>query len=69
MAYVEGQTVHDADSHVMELPGQLDTYVEPGAAPDQVLGSVRLYGDVIAQDKRFELIERVDSMHVLRRLA
>ena len=30
MAYVEGRTVHDADSHVMELPGQIDTYVEPG---------------------------------------
>ena len=21
MPYVEGQTIHDADSHVMELPG------------------------------------------------
>ncbi len=27
---VEGFTVHDADSHVMELPGEIDRYVEPG---------------------------------------
>jgi len=30
MPYVEGFTVHDADSHVMELPGEIDRYVEPG---------------------------------------
>jgi uncharacterized protein len=29
MPYVEGQTVHDADSHVMELPGTLEQYIEP----------------------------------------
>ena len=29
MPYVEGQTVHDADSHIMEMPGTIDTYVEP----------------------------------------
>jgi uncharacterized protein len=29
MAYVEGQTIHDADSHVMELPGTIDAYLEP----------------------------------------
>jgi predicted TIM-barrel fold metal-dependent hydrolase len=28
MAYVEGQTIHDADSHVMELPGTLETYLD-----------------------------------------
>jgi predicted TIM-barrel fold metal-dependent hydrolase len=28
MAYVEGRTVHDADSHVMELPGTIDGYLE-----------------------------------------
>lgn len=28
MAYVESQTVHDADSHVMELPGTIDGYME-----------------------------------------
>lgn len=30
MAYVEGQTIHDADSHVMELPGTIDGYLDPG---------------------------------------
>src|SRR5436853_293511 len=29
MPYVEGQTVHDADSHVMELPNTLETYIDP----------------------------------------
>jgi hypothetical protein len=29
MPYVEGQTVHDADAHVMELPGTLEQYIEP----------------------------------------
>ena len=29
MPYVEGQTVHDADSHVMELPGTINRYIEP----------------------------------------
>lgn len=29
MPYVEGQTVHDADSHVMELPGALERYADP----------------------------------------
>ena len=29
MPYVEGQTVHDADSHVMELPGTLERYIAP----------------------------------------
>ena len=29
MAYVEGQTVHDADSHIMELPGTINRYVAP----------------------------------------
>ena len=29
MAYVEGQTVHDADSHVMELPGTVNRYLDP----------------------------------------
>jgi predicted TIM-barrel fold metal-dependent hydrolase len=28
MAYVENQTVHDADSHIMELPGTLEQYLE-----------------------------------------
>ena len=29
MPYVEGQTVHDADSHIMELPGTINRYLEP----------------------------------------
>jgi predicted TIM-barrel fold metal-dependent hydrolase len=29
MPYVEGQTIHDADSHVMELPGTINRYVDP----------------------------------------
>jgi uncharacterized protein len=29
MPYVEGQTIHDADSHVMELPGTLNPYIDP----------------------------------------
>lgn len=29
MPYVEGQTVHDADAHVMELPGTIERYIDP----------------------------------------
>jgi predicted TIM-barrel fold metal-dependent hydrolase len=29
MPYVEGQTVHDADAHVMELPGTIPPYADP----------------------------------------
>ncbi|HYE44214.1 MAG TPA: amidohydrolase family protein [Caulobacter sp.] len=29
MPYVEGQTVHDADAHVMELPGTIEQYIAP----------------------------------------
>ncbi len=29
MPYVEGQTIHDADSHIMELPGTINRYLEP----------------------------------------
>lgn len=29
MPYVEGQTIHDADSHVMELPGTINRYIAP----------------------------------------
>jgi hypothetical protein len=28
MAYVKNTTVHDADSHVMELPGTINDYIE-----------------------------------------
>ena len=29
MPYVEGQTIHDADSHIMELPGTINRYLAP----------------------------------------
>ncbi len=29
MAYVEDRIVHDADSHLMELPDSLDAYFDP----------------------------------------
>jgi uncharacterized protein len=29
MAYVEGQTIHDADSHIMELPETIHPYLDP----------------------------------------
>ncbi|MSP43028.1 MAG: amidohydrolase [Alphaproteobacteria bacterium] len=40
MPYIEGETIHDADSHVMELPGTLERYADPAfraaiAAQDQ----------------------------------
>ena len=36
MAYVEGQTVHDADSHIMELPGTINRYIDPKFRADFV---------------------------------
>jgi uncharacterized protein len=33
MAYVEGRVVHDADSHIMEIPGFLDDYIEARFQP------------------------------------
>jgi uncharacterized protein len=33
MAYVEGRVIHDADSHIMELPGYLDAYIEARHKP------------------------------------
>jgi hypothetical protein len=29
MPYVEGQTIHDADSHIMEMPESVHPYVDP----------------------------------------
>ncbi len=29
MPYVSGQTVHDADAHIMELPGTIESYCDP----------------------------------------
>lgn len=36
MPYVEGQTVHDADSHIMELPGTINRYLDPKFRDDFV---------------------------------
>ena len=33
MPYVSGQTVHDADAHIMELPGSIATASTPSCAP------------------------------------
>ena len=29
MPYVSGQTVHDADAHIMELPGTIESHADP----------------------------------------
>ena len=42
MAYVEGRTIHDADSHVVEAPDFLDGYVE--AAWREKIRDARFYG-------------------------
>eukprot|EP01041_Mallomonas_annulata_P029868 gene29868-51928_t len=34
MPYVDGYTVHDADTHIMELPDCLDAYIEPAHRAD-----------------------------------
>jgi len=36
MPYVEGQTIHDADSHIMELPGTINRYIDPKFRDDFV---------------------------------
>ena len=43
MSYIEGRTVHDADSHVMELPGTIMEFLESPAgeqAPSMVYSSL-----------------------------
>ena len=42
MAYVEGRTIHDADSHVVEAPDFLDSYVE--AAWREKVREAKFYG-------------------------
>ncbi len=42
MAYVEGRTIHDADSHVVEAPDFLDNYVE--AAWREKVREAKFYG-------------------------
>jgi predicted TIM-barrel fold metal-dependent hydrolase len=45
MPYVEGQTVHDADAHVMELPGTLERYIAPAFRDRLAARLVRKGGD------------------------
>ena len=33
MTYADGRLMHDADSHLMELPGCLDPYFQPSLLP------------------------------------
>jgi uncharacterized protein len=42
MAYVEGRTIHDADSHIVEAPDFLDGYVE--AAYEEKVRAAGFYG-------------------------
>jgi len=45
MPYVEGQTVHDADAHVMELPGTIERYIAPAYRETLVARLARKGGD------------------------
>jgi predicted TIM-barrel fold metal-dependent hydrolase len=51
MPYVEGQTVHDADAHVMELPGTIERYIDP-AFRDALTAKLRKKGDGFADEAR-----------------
>lgn len=44
MPYVEGETVHDADSHVMELPGTIERYADP-AWRERLHAAIKPKGD------------------------
>jgi predicted TIM-barrel fold metal-dependent hydrolase len=55
MPYVEGETVHDADSHVMELPGTIEHYADP-AWRDRIHAAIKPKGD---QD----WVEKARAMH------
>lgn len=46
MPYIEGETIHDADSHVMELPGTLEKYA-----------AARFREAIAAQDQRQEVAQ------------
>jgi predicted TIM-barrel fold metal-dependent hydrolase len=50
MPYVEGQTIHDADAHVMELPGTIDGYLDPKFR-DAFADRTRKPGDLSWVDK------------------
>ena len=56
MAYVEGRVVHDADSHVMEMPGWLDAYAEPRVRER----AAALFG---AEERRRAELERCRALH------
>ena len=51
MPYVEGQTVHDADAHVMELPGTIEQYIDP-AYRERLAEKLRRKSDGFADEAR-----------------
>jgi uncharacterized protein len=51
MPYVEGQTVHDADAHVMELPGTIERYIDPKYR-DALGAKLRKKGDGFGDEAR-----------------
>ncbi len=56
MPYVEGQTIHDADSHVMELPGTLHRYLDPRVRADFIEKTGK-------KDVLPEWFEKADARH------
>ena len=56
MAYAEGRTYLDADSHVMELPGWLESYADPAIRdrlrPLQLGGAGALADRAVADAQR-----------------
>jgi uncharacterized protein len=56
MAYVEGMTVHDADSHVMELPGTLEDYL-PAADRSAFLAGVKKRSANLAWAERAKALQ------------
>lgn len=55
MAYVENETIHDADSHVMELPDTLDHYLEAR--------SQALFAERTRKRERPSWVEKVQQLH------
>ena len=51
MPYVEGQTVHDADAHVMELPGTIERYIDPKYR-EALAARLRKKGDTFGDEAR-----------------
>ena len=54
MPYVEGETIHDADSHVMELPGTIEAYADP-AWRERIHEAIKPKGDQGWVDKAREM--------------